>query len=107
MESKAEKQMSEYGEPWRVINDSGMWAVVTAGINPVAIDFDARVADRTIACVNSLAGIPNPEAVRELVESAMRWRKAQLNGGSLDSGDKRLMKAIAALSAPSPGAQQK
>ena len=64
-----EKPVSEYGEPWRhdtfvITNASG--EVVEDGDQN---QFTLEELDRIVACVNCLAGIPNPEAVRELVEA--------------------------------------
>ena len=52
------------------------------------------------------AGIQNPEAVREVIEAAAKW---YTHGSKtlVNDADERLHCAIAALSAPSTGAQQK
>jgi len=72
MQPKAETQaMSEYGEPWRYdganmldIENSDGDPVVSVG--PFGSDTELM---RVVACVNAMQGIPNPEAVRELVEA--------------------------------------
>ena len=100
-----EKPVSEYGEPWRhdtfvITNASG--EVVEDGDQD---QFTLEELDRIVACVNAMQGIPNPEAVRELGE-AVRI-PFQLEDGMTHADKKRIQAALAALSAPSIGAQQK
>lgn len=105
-----EKPVSEYGEPWRhntywITNASG--EVVEDGDQD---QFTLEELDRVVACVNALAGIPNPEAVRELVEAALSYTKTVEGPSSkadLHRAKVRLDDAVHFLSAPSTGAQQK
>ena len=111
MQPKAETQaMSEYGEPWRYdganmldIENSGGDPVVSVG--PFGSD---TVLMRVVSCVNAMQGIPNPEAVRELIEAATEWYGSVCkHGGSVQVPDTRLRRAVAALTAPSASPQQK
>ena len=110
MSKAEEKPVSEYGEPWRhntfwITNASG--EVVEDGDQN---QFTLEELDRIVACVNALAGIPNPEAVRELVEAAKEWASIARIAESEDQivrSNNRLYDAVQSLSAPSTGAQQK
>lgn len=67
---KAETQaMSEYGEPWILMIQGTYMGLENERGDSVKLD-DARNLSRIGKCVSVLAGIPNPEAVRELIEAA-------------------------------------
>ena len=98
MSKAEEKPVSEYGEPWQYSDLEGLICIDRENGRPVAMDFDEPDARRAIACVNCLAGIPNPEAVRELVEAAKAWRNTDSDDAFAHG---RLVIAVDALSAPS------
>ena len=104
--------MSEYGEPWRYLPDD-QWGIIAdcnGGVIVETTSGDILESDtaRIVACVNAMQGIPNPEAVRELIEAATEWYGSVCkHGGSVQVPDTRLRRAVAALTAPSASPQQK
>ena len=68
--------MSEYGEPWSLCGEPGdCWIEDSGGGSIVEQSCDCSDAQicRLVQCTNALAGIPNPEAVREVIEAAAKW----------------------------------
>jgi len=113
MPSKAEREkqeMSEYGEPWKE-DGCCAWADNGEGVRVADCWTSGKgTCDRIVACVNALAGIPNPEAVRELIEAAKAWRDTRIvlmPTGQKNAAISRLFMAVSALSAPSASPQQK
>ena len=105
MSKAEEKPVSEYGEPWRndfTFEDGWIRGVGNYRLLERGLHGNESHAERAVACVNALAGIPNPEAVRELIEAVREWTDVEKC-----VTDERIFKALASLSAPSTGAQQK
>lgn len=99
--------MSEYGEPWK---EDGCCAWADNGEGVRVADCwttGKKTCDRIVACVNSLAGIPNPDTVRGLIEACESIRGQRT--GSFDQlmAIDRMFRALSALSAPSASTQQK
>lgn len=102
--------MSEHDEPWSIDKETD--DIVDCNDVSLSDDdwFSKKQKARVVACVNALAGIPNPEAVRELVEAAKEWALILEPDASVIAkinAVERLAKAVESLSAPSTGAQQK
>lgn len=108
--------MSKYLEPW--------W-IETSGTGPTdfrevcaevaedevvtiarMVPFQKDISERLVACVNALAGIPNPEAIPRLIEAAKDFVAACTEEspkvGALDAID-RMEQALAALGAEKEG----
>ena len=111
---KAETQaMSEYGEPWRydpgAAEDEHFIRDGAGGVVVECVAGDVLYEDivRIVACVNSLAGIPNPEAVRELIRWAKIWNVTLETDEAHWEAEFQMSEALAALTAPSASPQQK
>jgi len=116
--------MSKYGEPWRVVespkvfsnvaridqaSEVAIWPIIDTWSDGAGkVESYLGLADepghieRAIACVNALAGIENPEAVKEVIAAAREAEQLILRAvecpmeGESDAG-KRLRAALAAL----------
>ena len=112
MSKAEEKPVSEYGEPWRTdhiwhVEDADGLTVLSANYSPAR-----QHMDRIVACVNALSGIPNPEAVREVLDAATNWAQTVSllsTKRNVTEAQSRLYTAVSVMvsSAPSTGAQQK
>ena len=104
-----EKPVSEYGEPWKE-DGCCAWADNGEGMRVADCWTSGKATcDRVVACVNAMQGIPNPEAVRELVEAALSYTRTVEGPSSkadLHRAKVRLDDAVHFLSAPSTGAQK-
>ena len=117
MQPKAEtRAMSEYGEPWRYLPDD-QWGIIAdcnGGVIVETTSGDILESDtaRIVACVNAMQGIPNPEAVRAVLDAARLYCSPPTSGHPYAACDEQLdrlavlKRAVASLSAPS-GPQQK
>ena len=109
---KAETQaMSEYGEPWRYLPDD-QWGIIAdcnGGVIVETTSGDILESDtaRIVACVNAMQGIPNPEAVRELIRWAKIWNVTLETDEAHWEAEFQMSEALAALTAPSASPQQK
>lgn len=103
--------MSMYGEPWHIDPDDDLLVAVCRedGFCAAPDGGDKRTAQRIVACVNALAGIPNPEAVQELIRVCRELRDADPNDIWTPGAGYILAicYAVEKLEAPSAGAQQK
>ena len=110
MSKAEEKPVSEYGEPWKE-DGCCAWADNGEGVRVADCWTSGKATcDRVVSCVNAMQGIPNPEAVRELLEAAKEWASIARIAESEDQivrSNNRLYDAVQSLSAPSTGAQQK
>jgi len=104
---KAETQaMSEYGEPWILMIQGTYMGLENERGDSVKLD-DARNLSRIGKCVSVLAGIPNPEAVRELIRWAKIWNVTLETDEAHWEAEFQMSEALAALTAPSASPQQK
>lgn len=104
---REEKPVSEYGEPWKH-DDDEMVIFDRDGdqvVDTMTSDFAPHLADRAVACVNSMAGIPNPEAVRELVEACRALRAQYEQRGTFSENGFKIIEIVRALD-KSPRPQQ-
>lgn len=62
--------MSKFGEPWTDTTECGADEIYNTDGERIYLEGFYRDSDvaRTVACVNALAGVENPEAVKELVD---------------------------------------
>ena len=105
---KAETQaMSEYGEPWSV--DAREQVVMDWGgvVMSNECQTGILVRRRIVSCVNVMQGIPNPEAVRELIHWAKIWNETTRTDEAHWEAEFQMSEALALLSAPSASPQQK
>lgn len=69
--------MSKFHEPWSVVDD---FDIVDAYDSEVASEysgFESKVyVARTVACVNALEGVENPEAVKDLLDTVRKWQQS-------------------------------
>lgn len=62
--------MSKFGEPWSVVDDFDILDAYDSEVASEYSGFESKVyVARTVACVNAMEGVENPEAVKELLEA--------------------------------------
>lgn len=96
-----EPEMGEWTkEPWENRGQAyERWWIGTAGASQPSLNMAATESEvaRVLSCVNALAGVEDPDSVRELVRAA-REVSAWLEQGSMCAGDRPALDLRTALS---------